>query len=184
MCPGFYFVIVTDSNGCVDSLNLFINSPDSIAIETVNIIDAHNGISDGAIEIQAMGGTPPYMYSLDGIIFQSSGIFSNIAAGAYCVTIRDAKGCEFISCYEVQNITGVSDLGHTLRIFPNPVHSVVRIESDIPVSIEMTDVLGQMIRSDPASLVHDIALTGTPPGVYLLLVSDGENTVCKKLLVQ
>ncbi len=51
--------------------------------------------SDGVVEINPpSNGTPPYEYSLDGITFQGSNVFSGLSAGNYEATILDDNGCE------------------------------------------------------------------------------------------
>ncbi|HEY6063256.1 MAG TPA: hypothetical protein VIV35_06580, partial [Chitinophagaceae bacterium] len=48
------------------------------------------GLSNGTITVSGVaGGTAPYEYSLDGITWQSSNVFSGLAAGSYTVFIRD-----------------------------------------------------------------------------------------------
>jgi gliding motility-associated-like protein len=48
------------------------------------------GLSTGTITVSGVaGGTAPYEYSLDGIIWQSSNVFSGLNAGSYTVFIRD-----------------------------------------------------------------------------------------------
>ena len=48
------------------------------------------GLSTGTITVSGVtGGTAPYEYSLDGIVWQSSNVFSGLAAGSYTVFIRD-----------------------------------------------------------------------------------------------
>jgi gliding motility-associated-like protein len=52
--------------------------------------------STGQILIGAIsGGTPPYQYSLDGILFQDSTLFDGLAPGTYTVVIRDSLNCEW-----------------------------------------------------------------------------------------
>jgi gliding motility-associated-like protein len=41
----------------------------------------------------ASGGTSPYLFSLNGGTYQSSGIFSNLAAAAYTISVMDANLC-------------------------------------------------------------------------------------------
>jgi len=49
-------------------------------------------MANGSINATASGGTTPYSYSLDGINFQSSGVFSNLQALTYTITAKDALG--------------------------------------------------------------------------------------------
>ena len=52
-----------------------------------------NGIATGQIFSNAIGGTPDYEYSLDGINFQPNPRFPELAAGDYLLFVRDIKGC-------------------------------------------------------------------------------------------
>jgi hypothetical protein len=52
------------------------------------------GANNGSIASTASGGATPYTYSLNGGAFQSSGTFSNLAAGAYTITAKDNNGCQ------------------------------------------------------------------------------------------
>jgi hypothetical protein len=49
------------------------------------------GQNTGSLSVRGTGGTEPYEYSLDKINYQSSGTFTNLSAGSYKVTVRDAK---------------------------------------------------------------------------------------------
>lgn len=49
---------------------------------------AHCG-ANGSISVTAADGIPPYQYSLDGINFQASSVFINLAPGTYTVTVKD-----------------------------------------------------------------------------------------------
>lgn len=49
---------------------------------------------NGKIETSATGGEPPYLFSLDGSNFQPQKTFTNLTAGNYTLTLRDAQGCE------------------------------------------------------------------------------------------
>ena len=47
--------------------------------------------NDGSIILQALGGTPPYLYSIDGgTTFQSTPIFNNLSNGTYNAVVTDS----------------------------------------------------------------------------------------------
>lgn len=47
----------------------------------------------GSIVVEGSGGRAPYSYSLDGINFQTSGTFTDLAAGNLSITVMDEDGC-------------------------------------------------------------------------------------------
>jgi SprB repeat len=47
----------------------------------------------GSITATGSGGTAPYSYSINGGAYFSSGVFNNLTAGNYAVTVKDATGC-------------------------------------------------------------------------------------------
>lgn len=49
--------------------------------------------NNGSITTNGTGGAPPYQYRLNNGAFQSSSSFTNLAAGSYSITVRDANGC-------------------------------------------------------------------------------------------
>ncbi|HEV2354075.1 MAG TPA: SprB repeat-containing protein, partial [Puia sp.] len=48
--------------------------------------------STGSITAKGIHGFPPYTYSIDGVHFQASGVFSNLKGGYYQVTVKDSHG--------------------------------------------------------------------------------------------
>ncbi|MEM9391189.1 MAG: hypothetical protein AAGA02_11985 [Bacteroidota bacterium] len=102
---GEYNISVSDANNCSLSVLVTLDSPDS----TVSILSVNSSFSGcesntGSIEVVAEGG-PNLSYSLDGIVFQEAGVFENVSAGTYNVTVRDDV------CQDVQEhvvLSGVS----------------------------------------------------------------------------
>lgn len=45
------------------------------------------------IKANATGGTPPYTYSINGLIYQTLDTFYNVPPGSYTVYIKDSKDC-------------------------------------------------------------------------------------------
>ncbi len=83
---GTYTVQVTDAQGfSVTSNMLQLSSPTPIVITASAMLNV--------VSVNAMGGTGIFQYSLDGVNFQNSNIFNNLANGVYTMTVRDANGC-------------------------------------------------------------------------------------------
>jgi gliding motility-associated-like protein len=60
------------------------------------------GDASGSITVtDVTGGTPPYMYSLDGGDPQDSNVFEDLFAGTYSVAVVDANGCSYSSSYTI-----------------------------------------------------------------------------------
>jgi gliding motility-associated-like protein len=62
----------------------------SVAISSQTNVSIY-GQSTGAVTLAGTGGIAPYLYSKDGINFQSSSTFSSLPAGNYTFTIKDAS---------------------------------------------------------------------------------------------
>jgi len=88
---GTYNVTATDANGCVATTSFTVNVAPLGTFATVTKVLC-NGGNNGAITADAFGGIPPYQFSLNGGSFQTSNVFSNLTAGNYALTIRDAEG--------------------------------------------------------------------------------------------
>jgi len=80
LSAGEYEIVVTDANGCEITTTQTLNDPSC-------------GFSDGSITITATSDNPPIEYSIDGIAFQASNVFSGLPAGEYNIVISDAVNC-------------------------------------------------------------------------------------------
>ena len=84
---------VQDGNGCTTTLNATIIEPTTLALSPNTLNVSCGGNADGSVTILASGGTSPYMYALDGGVFGSDSVFSNLVAGNYTANLQDANGC-------------------------------------------------------------------------------------------
>jgi gliding motility-associated-like protein len=87
---GEYVVTIKDANGFTGSTLAFVNN-DCIQIGIAQL-NTNCGMPNGSITITAANGTGPYQYSIDGINFQVSNVFSSLQAGAFTITVKDAAG--------------------------------------------------------------------------------------------
>lgn len=94
LAVGTYRVSVQDSNNCLADTFLVINEPPELIVLDTQVTPlVCYGDNSGQITLLGAGGTPPYTYSIGSINFQTSNTFSNLAAGVYIATVRDARGC-------------------------------------------------------------------------------------------
>jgi len=89
---GTYTFTVKDAAGTTTTTTLTITQPTQITITESNPPITING-QLVSITINASNGTPGYTYSLDGVNFQASNVFTNKGAGNYTATVRDSHNC-------------------------------------------------------------------------------------------
>ncbi|WP_109829544.1 OmpA family protein [Reichenbachiella versicolor] len=88
-----YSVMITDANGCLNTINASIEQPDELelTIDSVRNVKCC-GDQSGAIFISVNGGTEPYKYQWsNGATTQD---IQNLILGRYTVVVTDAVGCE------------------------------------------------------------------------------------------
>lgn len=96
LAPGTYQVVVTDANGCQDSiLSQAITEPDSLLLTVDNITNIScNGGNDGTIAVSTQGGTPNYTYSWTNGGGSNEDL-NNATAGTYTLTVTDVNNCTY-----------------------------------------------------------------------------------------
>ncbi|MFO7791004.1 MAG: PKD domain-containing protein [Bacteroidales bacterium] len=92
--PGTYAVTITDDHDCVAYDTVEIIQPDAPLSAAIDATDAScGGYSDGSVEIEASGGTPPYTYSWSNGSWEEDLV--DVPAGIYTVTVTDDNYCHF-----------------------------------------------------------------------------------------
>jgi len=93
LAAGTYTGYIKDAAGCVGTKpNIVIAAAAPIVVNPF-VRNASSCGNDGSIEIYRTGGIPPYSYSLDDVTYQTSNVFSGLAAGSYTAYVKDSKGC-------------------------------------------------------------------------------------------
>ncbi len=90
---GTFTVTVTDSRGCQETASVILTQPADISIQTATTTVSCFGGNNGTATATVSGGTGAYTYSWNTTPVQTTATASNLAAGAYIVTITDASGC-------------------------------------------------------------------------------------------
>ncbi|MCT4616128.1 MAG: SprB repeat-containing protein, partial [Marinifilaceae bacterium] len=88
-----YFVEVTDSNNCKNSLEVEIKEPDNLELNVLSINKPTCvGYTDGIIEIEAIGGSPEFNYYYDEKKLFANKL-DNISKGKYLIKCIDKNNC-------------------------------------------------------------------------------------------
>jgi hypothetical protein len=89
-----YTVVVTEGNGCTDSISVNINN---LGGGTASITDSTNilcnGDATGSATVTPVGGALPLTYSWNDPMSQTDSTAMGLPAGAYTATVTDNAGC-------------------------------------------------------------------------------------------
>ena len=110
LSSGTFTVLVKDKNGCERELSgIILTAPSAPAAGTPVLVSQTScSTPNGSITVNATGGTAPYQYKLGDGAFGTSNIFSNLKAGNYTVTIKDASNCSSTVNGTIASQTGIS----------------------------------------------------------------------------
>lgn len=91
---GIYTVRIKDAAGCTDSLIVDIKQlyPDLLVSQTPVTAASCSGDADGTVIVTGTGGKTPYLFSADGISFQTGSTLF-LKNGSYTIVLKDANGC-------------------------------------------------------------------------------------------
>jgi gliding motility-associated-like protein len=150
---GNYFVDL-GFNGCVYRQNVQVNAAQPPVIDKI----VTQGLS---ATIFVSGGTPPYQYSLDGISYQSSNVFTGLTRGIHKVYVLSADRCnpvekEFLILslqnFITPNGDGINDILD---------YSDLRVMKE--VSMEIFDRYGKTLFKNPSNyFIWDGKVGGRP----------------------
>ena len=91
--PAIYTATITNSDGCSKVKTFTVVGSEIATITNIIINDLNN---NGSVEIVASG-SGNYEYSIDGIHYQGSPVFSNLGGLVYTAFVRDKNGCGTVS---------------------------------------------------------------------------------------
>ena len=165
LAPGNYILYVKDANECHGTLPITITNT-SLPLVTAFTIAASCNNNDGSIVASGTGGTIPYTYSINGIVYQSSSAFSALAAGYYTVYIKDARDCITTTGVSVANaggptITATSSVAATCG---NPTGTITVTASGGGGGLEYS--------KDGTVFQPQNIFTGLLPATYIITVRD------------
>ena len=115
LASGNYIATVRDALGDEVTTTITLNEPSAIILTLDSVTDnSCYGFSEGQIIVSASGGSSPYSFAIDSGTPQNSGIFSDLAADSYFISVSDNAGCST----QLTATVGESD---EIVLFPAPV---------------------------------------------------------------
>lgn len=150
---GNYYVDL-EFNGCIYRQSVNVTTSTSPVINKIEVSGYNATVS-------VSGGTPPYKYSLNGIDYQTSNVFTGLSRGLHSVYVLSADGCfpvikEFLILNLINAITpngdGINDVLN---------YSDLKIKQN--VSIEVVDRYGAPVyKSTDKNYIWDGKVNGRP----------------------
>ncbi len=162
---GTYAIVVKDETGCQVTDNATILNSNGPAINSVVVVPATCGNSDGKITITATG-APPLSYSINGSNYFANDIFTGLAAGTYTVYVKDGNNCVQSQPVTVNNTNGPQINGVVVKD--------TKCGDDVgSITVNATGGVGQLeYFFNGLSNGNDNSVTGLPAGDYDIVVSD------------
>ena len=117
LAPGTYTVTVMTALGCISvSATITINQVPLVpAVATTSVTQPSCTVPTGTITVSAPTGAG-LTYSINGTDFQSSPVFTGLAAGTYSVTTQSTGGCTSITTPITINVAPVAPVVATTTI--------------------------------------------------------------------
>ncbi len=188
-----YTGTITDANGCTFVAGpVVLAEPAGLVVTDVVTDETLIAADDGAIDLTVSGGTAPYTY-----VWDNGATTEDLTAlpdGIYCVTVSDANGCDFNSCYTVmegsvavQNIQSLN----AFELYPNPAVTETMIDASfsksVDLKLELVNVLGQTLHQELISSTINVQRTldvsTYAAGVYFVRLTVDNQTVTKQLVI-
>ncbi len=184
LCPGDYYAIVTDGNGCsTQSADVTVEELDEIITSIISTTDATCALCDGTAEISATGGAGGFTFDWDPDPGAGDGTssVSGLCAGAYTVTVTDDAGCIQTLAVSIDNIAlEVLDLDSvdvTCFGFCDGEASASFVSLDPPYTLEWFDNITGLTTG-----IFGSPATGLCAGEYLAVLTNATGCVTTEVI--
>jgi gliding motility-associated-like protein len=119
--PGIYSLFVeNEANGCSSESEVVVTIDENAPMGVLAEFEQPTcfGDTDGSIVIEGiMGGSEPFLYSINGGAFTTNSSFQGLQGGVYSLVVQDVEGCEYEEELILQDGNDLQlDLGEDLYI--------------------------------------------------------------------
>jgi gliding motility-associated-like protein len=150
----------------MDTSTITIDAGIPILIDNIESVAPGCKNNDGSILIIPNGGTGQIMYSIDGITYQNSNLFSNLGPGLYSVSLIDEAACTASGTFEITDPNSIS----IQNIITQPSECGKQTGS---VMINVIGGTGQItISLDGGPALSNYSIQNLGAGDYMLTLTD------------
>jgi gliding motility-associated-like protein len=137
LLAGAYNLVITDAKGCQIQETFSVTTPGGLDVDIATIPVKCFGEQTGAINIEAFGGTQPYLYSTNGVSYSGINKFLGIKAGKYDIFVKDANNCTWFeqavvtqpTKFTIEAMPDVTiNLGDSVQLFANVLNAVGNVD--------------------------------------------------------
>lgn len=107
LCAGTVNLVVRDGNGCLTNSTEMITEPAGLDATFITTDPTCKDGEDGQVEVTVSGGTPAYLYSVNGGTQQPGLTLTDLPAGNHTIMVEDANGCIFTGQATLINPPGI-----------------------------------------------------------------------------
>lgn len=160
-----YSVTVDDGNGCTSSTSKTITFNNLPALPVINQKADSLYILSNATSIE--------WYYEGNLIASGTDIIKADNEGEYTVVITDANGCSAESdAFEYFAVSVADmDLQNGIKVYPNPVQSILNIISENEYDFQITDISGKTFLSNTSNnTIQNVDMSLLSSGNYILTI--------------
>ena len=157
-----------------------------ITLAAVNVVNPPVPVIlyDTVANVLYTGSFSSYQWYLNGVELPGATTYSipRVSGGAYTVLAGDRNGCADTSAayiFDAPVITRVNQAvnGESIRIYPNPVTSVLYIDAPGKVTVTVMSADGKMLLSQKEAVSINVGQLAD--GMYMIMVYDENNMLMK-----
>lgn len=185
LIPGYYFVTVTDANGCQKTASYYVRPGGcSLSVSATGTNSTTNSIytGNGSATVSVSGNDGPVSYQWN--TGATTATLNNLPIGTYAVLVTEDNDlfCAAWAYFTVYGPNGAptqieeSEINAAVVAFPNPADEQITLRSDRRIlQVDVFNITGQRVMSRGFNAQQvDLNLNDFPSGVYLYQVRTEE----------